>query len=262
MTGAEVNGAEVNGAEVHGSAPTRHPRAAGGNDRGRHREPRRVSDMVKASVRSGLYTEDTQLTEDVLISSLGASRTAVRAALQALAAEGVVLRSPGHGTHVRHRPVRLALRDSAVTDGATAVSLTIVDQRTVPTTALLRERLRTADDTVRMVENTYSDGTETIGVRTAYFSRDVTFTEYSGPADMATVAVELFGRALGRIESEVGSAVADEHTARLIGLPVGAPVLVREQLVVAADGTPLEVVFDHFRADRVTFVDRPGPPRA
>jgi len=213
--------------------------------------------MVKASVRSGLYTEDTQLTEDVLIASLGASRTAVRAALQALAAEGVVFRSPGHGTHVRHRPIRLALRDSAVAGTDQTVTLTIVDQRIVPTTPLLRERLRTDDDTVRMVENTYSDGPETIGVRTAYFPRDVTFTEYSGPADMATVAVELFGRPLGWIESEVGSAVADEHTAKLLGLPLGAPVLVREQLVVADDGSPIEVVFDHFRADRVTFVDKP-----
>lgn len=237
--------------------PTRHPRAAGGNDRGRHREPRRVADMVKASVRLGLYAEDDQLTEDVLIASLGASRTAVRAALQALASQGVVFRSPGHGTRVRHRPFRLSLRDNVVTGGEGEMTQRIVDQRVVPTTPLLRERLHTDDDTVRMVENTFSDGTEVVGVRTAYFPRQFTFTEYSGPTDMAVVAERLFGAVLGWIESEVGSAASDEHTARLIGVPVGSPVLVREQLVVDQDGTPLELVFDHYRADRVTFVDRP-----
>lgn len=241
--------------------PSRHPRSVGGTDRGRYREPRRVSDMVKASVRYGLYAQDDQLTEDVLIASLGASRTAVRAALRTLAEEGVVLRSPGHGTHVRQRPIRVALRDTVGTGGNDAqLTLTIVDQRVVPTTDLLRERLRITDDSVRMVENTYHEGETTVGVRTAYFPCSVTFTAYDGPADMATVAVELFGSDLGWIESEVGSAACDEHTARLLGVPTGAPVLVREQLVLDRSGRPLELVFDHYRADRVTFVDVPSTP--
>lgn len=238
--------------------PRRHPRAVGGSDRGRHRYPRRVSDMVRALVRGGFYSTDDQLIEDTLMASLGASRSAVRGALRALADEGLVARSPRHGTVVRHRPVRLELRDTiAVHEADSALRIEITDQRTVPTTELLRERLGIVDDTLRMVENTFHDDVEPIGVRTAYFPHSVTFTEYAGPVDMTSVAQQLFGTHLGRTESEVGSALCDDHTGRLLGIPAGSPVLVREQLVFDASDRPLELVFDHYRADRVTFVDVP-----
>jgi GntR family transcriptional regulator len=213
---------------------------------------------VHASVRSGIYSAEDRLIEHVLMRTLGACRSAVRDALKALAAEGVVQRFPGRGTIVRYRGVRIKLADCDAVDNDDVVKLTITDQRLVPVTDLLRERLRTDDEAVRMVENTFSLSGEIIGVRTAYFPTRFSAQAYDGPVRMTAIANGFFGLHLGNTRNEVGSARADAYTSRMLGIPLESPVLVREQLMYDQDGHPVQVVFDQYRADRVTFVDDPS----
>jgi GntR family transcriptional regulator len=223
-----------------------------------HTFPRRVRDLLHASVRSGIYSADDRLIEDVLMHTLGASRSAVRAALQTLATEGVVYRHPGRGTIVRYRGVRINLADCDAVDNDGIVELTITDQRLVPVTDLLRERLHTDDDAVRMVENTFSLSGEIIGVRTAYFPTRFSARLYEGPVRMTAIAEGFFGLHLGHTRNEVGSTRADARTSRMLGIPLDSPVLVREQVMHDQDDQPVQVVFDQYRADRVTFVDDPA----
>ncbi|OLL72908.1 putative transcriptional regulator of N-Acetylglucosamine utilization, GntR family [Pseudonocardia sp. Ae168_Ps1] len=234
-----------------------HPRASGGTARGRHTFPRRVREMLRASVRGGYLVVDDKLVEDQLMESLNASRSAVRAALQQLADEGFVDRQQRRGTVVVRRGVAVRLRDTVTALGATEVTLQMAEQGGVPSTPLLRHRLGVPDAVLRMNENIFRADGEVIGVRTAYFPSSFTTPSYAGPAALDVVFADFFGVGLGRVQTEIGAAGADDRTGRLLGVAPGAPVLLREQLFHDEDDRPVQVVFDNYRADRVTFVDDP-----
>ncbi|MFZ2176335.1 MAG: GntR family transcriptional regulator [Rhodococcus sp. (in: high G+C Gram-positive bacteria)] len=234
-----------------------HPRAAGGSAGGRNTLSRRVHDMLLASVRFGIYAEDQVLVEDQLIACCDASRSAVREALRKLAEDGVVQRHPRSGTIVVNTGVQIALEDIALL-GATneEIEILITEQRMVPSTALLRTRLSAADQQLRMIENLFLLKGDVIGLRTAYFRSSFNTVTYSGRADMAEVVASFFGRTVSRIETSVSASMCDARTARIFQVQEGAPVLVRNQTFFDLQDRPIQIVFDHYRADRVAFIQR------
>lgn len=230
-----------------------HPRSVPGSSHGRQTSSRRVRDLVHASIRAGIYPENETLAEDTLVNSLSASRSAVRRALQSLAEQGLMIRKPRMGTFPAHRGIRLDLRD-VVDDEPERFSFDVIAQREVESFPLVRRLLASDEDTVRMMENAFLHDGIVIGVRTAYFSRRYTTRGPAGPATMREVGRQVFAEEQLRIaDTEIGSTLADETTSRLLGIDAGAPVLTRHQLFVGADGTPIQIVFDHYRADRVSF---------
>jgi GntR family transcriptional regulator len=247
--------------------PALHPPATGGSGHGRPTFTRRVRERVRASVRAG-YGVDEPVMEDRLVVELSAPRSSVRAALQQLADEGFLARQRRRGTTVLRRGLKVRLRDvtslsddppGSGADPDDVVDIVLTEQRTVPSTPLLRERLGVDDDVVRMHEDTFVVADQVIGVRTAYFpARSSTSSAVpAGPVDEGSAEVD--GKRVGRIRTEVACSVADDRTCTLFGVPQGSMVLVREQTVLDVDGDPVQVVFDNYRADRVTFVDDAAP---
>lgn len=231
-----------------------HPRSAGGSSHGRHTSQRRVRDIIAASVRGGVFDLDAQLIEDVLIETLGASRNAVRRALQSLTDEGKMLRKPRLGTFPTTRGVKLNVRDFAISgDGLGSIKL--IDQGLVPTIGLLKDRLQTTDSKVRMVENLFLYDGVPIGVRTAYYREIYLPSEAVEIIDMQSLARELFALNLGASTTEIGASTADHYTCKLLQVPENSAVLTREQLFLDDTGAPFQINFDHYRADYVSFVD-------
>ena len=232
-----------------------HPRSTGGSAGGRNTLSRRVHDLLLASVRSGIYAEDRILVEEQLIASCDASRTAVREALRKLAEDGVVQRHPRSGTIVVTTGVQIALEDIAMIGaGPGEIAVEITEQRMVPSTPLLRTRLATSDQRLRMIENVFLFDGETIGIRTAYFRASFDTETYRGRAAMAEVASSFFGREVSRTETAVSASVCDGRTARIFGVQCGAPVLVRSLTYFDTQDRPIQFAFDHYRADRVAFL--------
>lgn len=238
---------------------TAHPRAVGGSHRGRNVFARRVRDLLHASVRAGFTGSDEQLTEDHLMEQYGATRAAVREALRMLADDGTLDRHPGRGTVVARRGVQVLMKDVAGVDvDRDAFDLLTTEERAVPSTPLLRHRLQLDDAELQLVENLFLHHGAPLGVRTAYFRIGRNAAHYDGAARLEDVCRGFFAAELGEVHTEIGSARSDSRTSRLLGVDVGSPVLVREQVVYDTAGAPIEVVFDHYRADVVTFVEPVG----
>ncbi|WP_232715702.1 GntR family transcriptional regulator [Gordonia metallireducens] len=240
--------------------PSKHPRMHGGSARGRHSTVRWVRDMIAASIRAGHLPESAQLAEDALVSELGASRGAVRAALRSLAEDGLLVRRPRVGTIVHPRHARLEISDTVDKSWQDPeISLQILDQRTVATTEFLRSCLATEDESVRLLDILFRRHGEVIGVRTAYFSAEVTFDfdAYTGPVTMGSLSSLHFSAPIANVVTEVTAAAADARTSEQLGIAEGSPVLCRTQVFSDADGRPLQVSFDHYRADRTSFVTDP-----
>jgi len=242
---------------------SRHPRAAGGSAGVRQTSTRRVRDLLRSEVRSGLAGRDAHFVEDYLVNALAASRTAVREALQMLAQEGLVSRERRNGTTVTRGVTTFPL-DDILGRGGEPVTVERIDQRSVPSTPLLRARLETADEEVGVVEHLFSTADGPLGVRVAYYKLAYTQPEsWQTCPDLQEAFTAVFGKPLGRIDSVIEAGVAEPKTSRLLGIPENSPVLIREQLLVDVDGVPQEFTFAHYRADRVSFLtSTPGAARA
>ncbi|WJL94781.1 GntR family transcriptional regulator [Microbacterium sp. ET2] len=235
-----------------------HPRAHGGSARGAQISARRVRDLLLAAIRAGRITPGSSLNEEHLMQTYSASRGAVRSALSQLTSIGILERRTRVGTRLVNAGVRIGVTDFAFGERG-GVAIDVLEQRLVPSTPLLRERLQLDDEVVRMVENAFTLKGETIGIRTAYFSQAVTSdpTAIRQPATMSTVMRDFFGKEPGLVYAWIGAEISDARTSRILGIAEGAPLLRRELVYLDVDDDPIQVVFDAFRADRVSF-DR-GP---
>ncbi|AMM21919.1 hypothetical protein AX769_19430 [Frondihabitans sp. PAMC 28766] len=68
---------------------------------------------------------------------------------------------------------------------------------------------------------------------------------------MKKVIEAFFGLKPGEVTMTIGSDGADGHTARILGVEEGTPLIARDMTYYAEDGTPIQTVFDRFRGDRV-----------
>jgi GntR family transcriptional regulator len=238
--------------------PNRHPRAVGGSAHGRHTSTRRVRDILRASIASGLTFSHDGLTEDFLVRELGASRNSVREALQMLSEEGLLDRRRRVGTSVAGSVVRIPIND-IVAPAHGEVKIRWVERRVVPASAFIREALRTDAEEVGMIEHLFLLFGQPVGVRSLYFDKNVDIVETPVAMTRTAAFPFAFGSAIGEVETVVEATTSDAKTSRLLGVAVGSPVLVRQQIVYDVHGEPREIEFTHFRADRVSLSARHAP---
>jgi GntR family transcriptional regulator len=239
-----------------------HPRSAGGSTRGRQTSTRRVRDLIRATITSGeLNAGNSQrLEEDSLVHEMAASRNAIRGALQQLRDEGLVERHQRTGTRVSGAVMQVPLYEmfSPVLEGE--VTFRWLEDRLVPATAFIQNRLRVDIDRVRMVEHLFVHRGDVIGLGCAYLD-----PKYSVPMDSVILRIEdafrlIFGCDLGVVATVIEAGACDVQTARVMSVAPGAPVLTRQQVHHDSLGRPRVLMFTHFRADRVALVsDAVGP---
>ena len=217
--------------------------------------PHRAHDLLRSGIRTGLFSGDMSLVEDVLVRSLSTSRNAVRQALQMLAAEGLVDRRPNRGTMVI-RDLSTVSYDELVPANAFRKPRAVVterDHRQIPATLYLRTRLGSDLEEVDMCEILISVDREPRSLRVSYIPNDGAPIERITDVVPIPVAFRtLFGVDLGAVEASISAVAAGGSTSRLLGIPEGSPVLVEEVLLRDCDGVPRELSYTHHRADRVS----------
>lgn len=216
--------------------------------------PRRVHDLLRTSIRDGLLSPDDRLNEDALVRELATSRNAVREGLQMLASLGVVERVPRVGTTIVGGLVRIPLDPVPGRHQPDGMMVQRLEDRVVPSTDLIRQRLRTDAGHVGMIEHSYSMGGKPLGVRVGYYHSDVRPDGGWGqPLNLDTAFEFVWGPPVGRVDTTINALVLEARTCRLLDAPEGTPGLVKEQVVHDADGIPQEFAYSHWRADRVSF---------
>ena len=219
---------------------------------------RRMADVLRRQVLDGLVT-DTLPAESILARDFDVTRNTVREALAMLRHEGLVDRIPGIGTVVTggklpHRLDRLqGLAETLSGTGRVHNEVRVLGLVPAPTAVARRldltpgsdvvylERRRFADDLPLSLDLTYlvpDPGVGLLGEDLA--GRDV------------FALLEQLGGPLGHAQLALEAVAADAHSAAILDVPTGAPLLMLERLTHLADGRPVDLEFIRFRGDRIT----------
>ncbi|MCF7550453.1 UTRA domain-containing protein [Pseudonocardia sp. WMMC193] len=146
--------------------------------------------------------------------------------------------------------------------GARRIEVREIEHAIVDATPYVRERLERVESQMFMLEQLVGYGDEPLYVRVGYLPIDVPrlsarVTEIDRGARIPTlpeVFESLYGVPFGGHETVVEAVPCEPHTARLLGVPEGDPILLREMLTRDANGTPWELSYTHYRGDIHTLV--------
>ncbi|MDQ1130431.1 GntR family transcriptional regulator [Microbacterium sp. SORGH_AS_0888] len=226
---------------------------------------RRAYELVRARIRSGWVPANGVLIENELIHLTGLPRASIRQALNRLADEGLIARQRHSGTRVLGEQYRIPVDDILPSHTPPGFMYRKLSDRVVPMIPLVQAALECDEAEVGVVEQVFehvtADGAEPVGVRTAYYRPGIHQPESWPTCPSLEFAFRyVFGVALGDVETVIGAVAADDDAAALLHIPVGMPLLVREQRFIDVAGVVQEYSFSHYRADRVSFPlrDRTG----
>ena len=186
-----------------------------------------------------------------------------RHALTALEREGMVQRRRGAGTFVAPPRVhfnklmsyteQMSGRSLAVS--SKLLSLTVIDTEqeiaarlNLPATSRLIkvERLRLGADEPFAIESCYLSAEDFVGLTDAPLDR----------VSLFSILEHDYGLEIAHADEEIDATTADPHTAKLLGIPSGAPVLRIRQVIYSTKGKTALYVLGLYRSDRHTLLIR------
>jgi GntR family transcriptional regulator len=208
---------------------------------------RRTYDLLRSTlVATG---RSMRLVERELTDALSASRNTVRTVLRQLASEGLVTREPKNGTRATGS-LLLPI------DELTPFQTRALECRSLGCPPMVRDRLRLpAGWTVLMIESLVLENELPLGLAVAYIalaedhSGDVKIDE----GDVILLLEQQLGIRIGGSQTTVGAVAADEQTAELIGIEVGAPLVWLEDVIEDENRQPRALSQLRLRGDRVAF---------
>jgi GntR family transcriptional regulator len=219
---------------------------------------RRTYDLLRSTLVS--TGKSMPLVERDLTDALSASRNTVRAVLQQLAREGLVTREPKNGTRATGS---LLLRIDELSPVAQfggepsgLVEARTLECRPLGCPPMVRDRLRLPVGwTVLMIESVVLENDLPLGLSVSY----IALGEEQSPEfnvddpDVILILERQLGIRIGGSRTTVGAVAADEQTAELIGVEVGAPLIWLEDVIEDEHGQPRALSQLRLRGDRVAF---------
>ncbi|MCR5883377.1 GntR family transcriptional regulator [Rhizobacter sp. J219] len=208
-----------------------------------------MRESLRAGILEGRYPAEEQLpTEHDLTALYDVSRITVRRALHDLENEGLVQRLQGRGTFVRRPQVtqdlaRLQSFGEAMRPLGHETSSRVLSVREVKPPQAVAQRLgltmRTKVSEIRRVR--HLNGAP-VSLDVSYFA--TTLGRRLAKEDLASRDIFLilehdYGLPLGHADLIIGSRLADEALATILGVPPGAAVLHVDRLTTDTEGRPL-----------------------
>jgi len=223
----------------------------------------RIRDWLRDAIERGDYRPGQRIpSEDELMKRFGVSRGTVRQAIYELVLEGWLYRVQGSGTYVSRPKYRQTLsRLTSFTEDMRSLGLT-------PSARLLACRHQPADRKIAEALK-IAPGEEVIYIERLRLANNepmalnISIMPYKFVPNLEKENLETkslyeilerqYGLLLFRAEQTLEPTIADQKTAKLLSVPVGAPILLVEGIVYLKNGTPIEWVRILYRGDRYKF---------
>lgn len=228
---------------------------------------RQISDRIRANIAAGLYDATEMLpAETALAQEFGVNRHTVRAALAALAQEGIVKASQGRGTMIERRdkfdfPIGRRTRfTEGIGDQARDLKGVLLASQREAAPADVQKRLGLGPgETVLRLDGVRKADGRAVSRSTMWFPAD----RFAG-IDTAFAETGSITKALARFGiddylrdfTEISAVHAEPDDVASLELTPGAIVLVTHALNTDTAGRPIQYAITRFPADRVQFTIR------
>jgi GntR family transcriptional regulator len=220
---------------------------------------RRTYDLLRSTLQNG--QSDQSLVEGELTEALSASRNTVRAVLQQLAKEGLVTRSPKRGTRsagsLMLRINNLSpVREFGGGDSSIRTELRTLEYRTLGGLRMVRDRLRIPPGwTVLMIESLLVQDNEPLGISVSYIALhpDQCYDLQVEEPDPILFLERQLDIKIAGSRTTIGATAADEQSAALVGVELGAPMIFLEDILEDESGQPRALSQFRMRSDRIAF---------
>lgn len=228
---------------------------------------RQISDRIRANIASGVYDVSGMVpAETALAEEFGVNRHTVRAALSALAQEGMVRAVQGRGTIIERRdkfdfPIGRRTRfTEGIGDQARDITGLLLSAARDGATAELARHLKlpAGTEVLRLDGVRKADG-RAVSCSTMWFpaARFEGIDEAFRRSGSITKALAACGvRDYLREVTEISAVHAEPDDVATLELTPGAIVLVTRALNTDVDGVPIQYAVTRFPADRVQFTIR------
>ncbi len=203
---------------------------------------RQIAEELRAQIAGGAFAAGRLLPSEAELSTRHqASRVTVRRALEALRAEGLLGSRQGLGWFVAADPLRQPLaRLGTIEDQLTELGLK--SERRILGFAFVRAPRRVAEvlgvrDVLEVRRLNLADGEPF--ARVTVWCPEKLGARLSREQVEASPLYELLDVPLGGATQTIGAAAVEAADAKLLGVPVGSPVLVCERITRDAEGRPV-----------------------
>ncbi len=223
-----------------------------------------IVEILRGQIVAGAFPDGVLPDEQALTAEYAASRNAVRQALDALRAEGLVDRVPGTGTLVTaakyaHGLNRLTgLAETLHEHGPVTNEVRAAGAVRAPAAVARGLGLPAGSDVV-YVERLRRVGGLPLSLDLTYLAPDIgapLLGEDLVNNDLFALIERSTGRRLGVAELTVEAVSADRHTAAVLQAPPGAALLAVQRLSHLDGGRPVDLEYIRFRGDRLTMTAR------
>jgi GntR family transcriptional regulator len=226
-------------------------------DRMRTIRYQQIAEALRERIAVGEYGPGRVLPSEAdLGAEYAASRVTVRRALEVLRDDGLITARQGFGWLVARAPLRQALGrlgtiEGQLADGGIRPERQILEFAFVPATPAVRDVLG-ADQVLRVKRVNLADG-EPFAVVTVWCPAEL--GQHLSRRDVErSPFYELLDVPLRGAVQTIGADAAEADDARLLGIPVGSPVLRCERITSGEDGRPVLMSQHVFPAHRTEFV--------
>jgi GntR family transcriptional regulator len=224
----------------------------------------RIQSTILKRLETGLLKPgDLVDSERELARIHGVCLMTARHALTSLEREGLVVRRRGAGTFVAPPKIHfnklmsyteemsrrgLAVRSKLLSLAVIETEPEIAARLSLPATSRLVkiERLRLGEDEPFAIETCYLSADEFANLTRARLDR----------ASLFSVLEHDYALQIAHADEEIDATTADAHTARHLGIPVGAPVLRIRQQIFSTKAKPTIYALGLYRSDRHTLFIR------
>jgi len=213
--------------------------------------------MLRERLAAGEFAADAPLPGEVALArTFGVSRMTLRAALDLLAQEKLIVRQRGRGTFARSRQAAgsapmLGLLENLVANGLRTV-VKVIELSEAPAGGEVAEALRIAagDPVQRAVRLRSYRGSPISHLSTFVPASVARFSRKELSAKPMLRLLEEAGVSVAGADQTVSARLSDPATAPLLNLALGSPLLSVRRVVYDESGRPVQLLHGLYRPDR------------
>ena len=220
---------------------------------------RQLIQRIRADIASGVYAVHSRIpSEAELGETYQVSRVTVRKALAELTGEGLLRRMQGKGTYVCAPRLKTNLREvTSFHEACMMMGCTpgtkVISTQVIPAEEELKEKLGVTDDeAIEIVRLRLADG-QPVMLETNRFPVKYGFLLTEERADSLYQQLGRQGIEAASGVHEISLCYATAQQAKLLGVEVGAALLMLDQVIYDQFDAPLHTSHQVIRGDRFTF---------